>query len=136
MTFHYYAIFNREEPGKPLGLMAVNHDDGRLDMILFNRTSNTWEAGPGAVAQVLFGDDYIDERAEVPRSRAEEIAPTLGTAVPSEDEMMRINDEAVERRRRATALGAKEPLRRVGLVTAAVRAQAATRFQPVAAPAG
>ena len=89
MAFHYYTVFNREEPEKPLGLMAVNHDDGRLDTIVFNHRSRTWESNPGVVGRFLFGEDYIDEHEEVPRWRAEDVATSLGTAVPSEEEMRR-----------------------------------------------
>lgn len=100
MSFRYYALFRGEESEEPSGLMAVNRDKEaeRLDMILFNRISGRWESDPDAVGLFLFGDDYMDRRVEVARRRAEEIAATLATVVPSEEEMMRISDEAERRR--------------------------------------
>jgi hypothetical protein len=98
MTFRYFKIFLRREPEQPRGLFAYNPDDGRLDMIARNHLTRRWEHDPGVVTRFLFGDDH-DERAEVGREQAEEIARTvLGTAVPSEAEPMAISDQ-VERER-------------------------------------
>ncbi len=102
MTFRYFMTFLREEPDRPRGLMTFNRDKeaGRLDTIAYNHMTKRWESDPYAVMTFLYGDDYFDRREEVSRSRAEEVARIIGTSLPSEEEMMRISDEA-ERLREA-----------------------------------
>ena len=48
----------------------------------------------------LFGDDYDDGLTEVSRSAAEECAARIGTTLPTEEELMRISDEAEGERAR------------------------------------
>ncbi len=102
MTFRYFVIFSHEEPDRPQGLMAVNRDKeaSRLDTIAYSHMRKRWESNPEVVGRFLFGEDYYDEREEVSRYRAEEVAGMIGTVLPSEEEMMRISDEA-EREREA-----------------------------------
>jgi hypothetical protein len=74
-------------------------------MIAFNHLTRRWEHDPGVVTRFLFGDDQ-DEQVEVTREQAEEIARTvLHTTVPSEAELMDINDRA----ERAKRSGKKRP---------------------------
>lgn len=102
MTFRYYVAIEREEPEHPRGLLAVNRDvdAGRLDTMMYSHLRKRWVSDPGAVSQALFGLDYFDRRREVDRSQAEEAASIIGTSIPSEEELMRISDEAERRRAR------------------------------------
>lgn len=105
MTFRYYVTFLSEEPDKPRTLFTVNRDKeaGRLDMIVYSHITKQWESDPGFVTRFLFKEDYLDRRRAIPREQAQEIARMIGTTLPSEQEMIRISDEAerlAERQRR------------------------------------
>jgi hypothetical protein len=109
MTFRYFKLLLRREPARPRGLFAYNPDDGRLDMIAWNHLTRRWEHDPEVVTRFLFGDDQ-DERAEITREQAEEIARTvLRTTLPSEAELMAISDRA--ERWRAWRFGRRLPRR-------------------------
>ena len=100
MTFRYFKILSRRDPGRPEGLFVYNPDDGRLDMIAFNHLTRRWDHDPEVVTSFLFGDDQRDQ-AEITRQQAEEIARTvLRSKVPSEAELMAISDRAERRRAR------------------------------------
>lgn len=100
MTFRYYVAIEEDEPERPRGLFAVNRDvdAGRLDTMLYSHLRKRWVSDPDVVSQALFGLDNLDRRREVDRSQAEEAASIIGTDLPSEEELMRISDEAERRR--------------------------------------
>ena len=92
--FFYRAIFrtNQEEP--PTGLVAVEGSTGPLRAVLWNHRVKAWTFSPEIAAPILFDDRNFDRWTEVDRPTAEEIALTLGTELPSEQELHRIAEEA------------------------------------------
>ncbi len=91
--FFYRAIFrtNREEP--PAGLIVVEASTGPLRAVMWSHRGKAWTFSPEIAAPMLFDDRNFDRWTEVDRSRAEEIALTLGTELPSELELHRISNE-------------------------------------------
>nr|MDQ3641820.1 hypothetical protein [Actinomycetota bacterium] len=81
MTFRYFVVTEPDGPDRPRGLIAVNRDKeaGRLDTMMFSHRTKRWESDPDAVGMYLFGDDFQDRRAEVPRADAESAAAVIGT---------------------------------------------------------
>jgi hypothetical protein len=102
MSFRYFILKNPRRPNWREGLIALNRDKeaGRLDTIAYDHLDGSWESDPYSVTTFLFGDDYDDWLTEVPRSAAEECAARIGTTLPTEQEMMRISDEAERERAR------------------------------------
>lgn len=102
MSFDYYLLLHGDEPERPVGLLAVNNDDHarRLDTMLYDHLATAWTSDPDAVTQLMFGQDYLERRRPVSRAEAEEAAAALGIPMPSEEEFMRISDEAERRRAR------------------------------------
>ena len=101
MAFRYFILKNPKRPSWREGLMALNRDKeaGRLDTIAYDYLEEGWESDPYSVTTFLFGDDR-DWVTEVSRSAAEECAARMGTRLPTEEEMMRISDEAERERAR------------------------------------
>ncbi len=99
MAFDYYLV-DDEDRQLPAGLFAVNRDPeaGRLDTMIYSHLRQRWVSDPSAVTQYLFGQDYVERRRLISRAEADEAAATLGVSVPTEEELMRISDEAERRR--------------------------------------
>lgn len=93
--FHYRALFRTSPEEPPVGLMVVESSTGPLRAVMWNHRSNAWTFSPKTLARILYGDEYEERRQIVDRSRAEEIARTLGTELPSEEELHRICEEGV-----------------------------------------
>ncbi|MBW3581361.1 MAG: hypothetical protein KY431_10025 [Actinobacteria bacterium] len=102
MAFDYYVLVDDDDRDRVVGLFAVNRDKeaGRLDTMLYDHHARAWTSDPSAVSMLLFGEDFAEVRRRVHRSEAEQAAAGLGIAVPTEEELMRISDEAEQRRAR------------------------------------
>ncbi len=101
MAFDYYVLVD-DDRQVPAGLFAVNRDTeaGRLDTMIYSHLRQGWVSDPSAVTQYLFGRDYVERRRLISRVEADEAAAVLGISVPTEEELMRISDEAERRRAR------------------------------------
>jgi hypothetical protein len=94
--FRYYAILTMEEPdAPPTGLIAREDSDGPLRTVMWNHRSRAWTCEPETAALFLYDQRYQSRRTAVERSRAEEIVRTLGTELPTEDELHRICEAGV-----------------------------------------
>ncbi len=102
MAFDYYVLVDDEDRQLPAGLFAVNRDPeaGRLDAMIYSHLRQGGCPDPSAVTQYLFGQDYVERRRLISRAEADEAAAVLGISVPTEEELMRISDEAERRRAR------------------------------------
>ncbi len=76
-----------------MGLITVEASTGPLRAVLWNHRAKAWTFSPDIAARILYDDRNFDRWTEVDRSRAEEIALTLGTELPSELELHRISNE-------------------------------------------
>ncbi len=101
MAFDYYVLVDDDDRDRVVGLFAVQDKEaGRLDTVFYDHWARTWVSDPGAVTRFLFSLDYAELRQRVSRIDAEQAAAVLGISVPTEEELMRISDEAERRRAR------------------------------------
>jgi hypothetical protein len=94
----YYALFKETTSEPPGGLIVVERSTGPFRAVMWSHRSTAWTFNPGTAARLLFDDRIEDRFQRVDRARAEEIARTLGTELPSEEELHRICEEGARAR--------------------------------------
>lgn len=97
--FSYHAVFKTGTATWPAaGLMVVERSAGPLRAVIWSHRQKAWMFNPRAAAPLLLDDQMYDQQAPVTRDQAEGIARTLGTELPSEDELHRISEEGEARK--------------------------------------
>ncbi len=91
--FYYQALYWRSLDEPPSGLIVVEGSPGPLRAVIWNHRVKAWTCDPDSAAWILYDDRNSDRWSEVDRARAEEIARSLGTELPSEPELHRICGE-------------------------------------------
>jgi len=94
LEFSYHAVFKMGETSGPAaGLIVVERSQGPLRAVIWSHRRKAWTFNPRAAAPLLFDDQQYDQQTVISRPQAEEIARTLGTELPSEEELHRISEE-------------------------------------------
>ena len=106
--FGYYALFETNSNEPPVGLIVLERSTGPLRAVLWNHLANAWTFSPDLAAPILYDDRNWDRRERVDRSTAEEIALSLGTELPSEEELHRICEEGEQRARQSADGGVSQ----------------------------
>jgi hypothetical protein len=98
--FCYYIIHRDDRLQEPRGMFLFNREDGRFDTITWDHLDRAWQHNPGAMRYLMGDADSTSLVEEVSRDHAEQIAAQLGFApVPTEEELIRISDEAEAERK-------------------------------------
>ncbi len=96
--FLYRATFRKDQEESAAGLIAEEPTMGPFRAVVWSHRARAWTFNPEAAASFLLDDRNFDRWTEVDRTRAEEIARTLGTELPSEQELHRISEEGARAR--------------------------------------
>ena len=100
MAFRYWVIHSDETRQKPSTIFTINREGKRLDTISWGYIAKAWRHDPSILSYLFTGDS--NDAEETTREHAEQVARDLGIQpLPSEQELMRISDEAEARRTQA-----------------------------------
>jgi hypothetical protein len=91
----YWAVFETGERKPPaVGLICDEYTLGPFRAVIWSHSKKTWVFNPVVAAPMIFDDDLTEERREVTREQAEQIArEQFGAELPSEGELHRICEE-------------------------------------------
>ena len=93
MAFRYWVIYKDERRQTPRNVFVINRDDHRLDTVSWSYLDRAWRHDRSVLGYLFSGDR--NDASETTREHAEEVARDLGIQpLPSEQEVMRITDEA------------------------------------------
>ena len=102
MAFRYWIIYTDGRYLKPSTIFTINREGLRLDTISWSHVNKTWRHDPSVLSYFYTGDS--NDAEETTREHAEQVVRDLGIQpLPSEQELMRIGDEAEEERRARAA---------------------------------
>jgi len=96
--FGYYALFRTSKTAPSVGLITRQRSTGPLRAVLWNHRAKAWTFSPEIAAPILYDDRNSDRLLRVDRATAEEIARSLGTELPTEEELHQIIEQALTRR--------------------------------------
>jgi hypothetical protein len=91
--FLYRATFRTGQEEPAAGLIAEEPTNGPFRAVVWNHRARAWTFNPEAAASFLLDDRNFDRWTEVDRTKAEEIARTFGTELPTEEELHRMCEE-------------------------------------------
>jgi hypothetical protein len=93
--FDYYVVYKQGSTSEPSSLIAAwLEDDTPLRAVLWSVPDQEWIYAPAIAADVMYDDMTLETRAPIDRETAERIAREhLGTSLPSEEELHRMNEE-------------------------------------------
>jgi hypothetical protein len=100
--FGYHAVYKTDNSEPPIGLIVRERSKGPLRAAIWNHRAKAWTFSPEVAAPFLYDDRNWDRTELVDRSTAEQIALSLGTVLPSEEELHRICEEGDQARQRRT----------------------------------
>ena len=99
MAFRYWIIYEDGRHETPRNVFAINREGRRLDTISWSHLNRSWQHNRSVLDHLFKGDSQ--EANETTREHAEQVARDLGIGpLPSEQELMRISDEAEAEARR------------------------------------
>ncbi|BCB82508.1 hypothetical protein Pflav_089180 [Phytohabitans flavus] len=96
--FTYYVLYRRDLT-TPVGLLAEGQADPALPhrVVGWDHQDADWTEAQASLGAMQINPDYEDRLRIVDRSTAERIArETLGTQLPTEEELQAIGDRAAE----------------------------------------
>jgi hypothetical protein len=97
--FSYHAVFRMGTTTWPAtGLVAVQPSTGPYRAVIWSPRRRVWVFDPQTAALFLFSEESSEQFTTVDRSTAEEIARSLGTELPTEEELHQIIEQALTRR--------------------------------------
>jgi len=95
----YYVLYRRPDRTLPVGLLAEGRvaPDQPHRVVAWDHSDQAWTEAQASLGAILINPDYEDRIETVDRSTAERIArESLGTELPTEEEMQAIGDRAAQ----------------------------------------